>query len=231
MSRTFKALGAILDYPTAELQAAIPEIQACLVEENILSARQVRALIPLLDRLGDTDLMELQEDWVALFDRSRRLGLHLHEHTYGESRDRGMAMVKLMQLYRLHGLELAKGEIPDYLPAFCEFLSLVPPPSARRMLADAVAILQILAERLEAKASPYAAILTALAALSDRSAASDELDALRNAAPAEIDSLEALDREYEDAPVEFTGASVLQSCPYSADAAKASRATIQPSGA
>jgi nitrate reductase molybdenum cofactor assembly chaperone NarJ/NarW len=231
MSRTFKALGAILDYPTAELQAAIPEIQACLVEENILSARQVRALIPLLDRLGDTDLMELQEDWVALFDRSRRLGLHLHEHTYGESRDRGMAMVKLMQLYRLHGLELTQGEIPDYLPAFCEFLSLVPPPSARRMLADAVAILQILAERLEAKASPYAAILTALAALSDRSAASDELDALRNAAPAEIDSLEALDREYEDAPVEFTGASVLQSCPYSADAAKASRATIQPSGA
>jgi nitrate reductase delta subunit len=231
MARTFKALGAILDYPSAELQAAIPEIQACLVAEDVLSARQLRALAPLLDRLGDADLLELQEDWVALFDRSRRLGLHLHEHTFGESRDRGMAMVKLMQLYRLHGLELTQGEIPDYLPAFCEFLSLVPLASARRMLADAVAILEILAERLAAKGSPYAAVLAVLAALSDRGADSEELEGLRNAAPAEIDSLEALDREYEDAPVEFTGASVLQSCPYSADTVQASRATIQPSGA
>lgn len=229
--RTFKALGAILDYPTAELQAAIHEIEACLVEEGVLSSRQLRALAPLLDRLGDGDLLELQEEWIALFDRSRRLGLHLHEHTYGESRDRGMAMVRLMQLYRLHGLELQKGEIPDYLPAFLEFLSLVPLASARRMLADAVAILEILAERLEAKGSPYAALLTVLAASSDRSATSEELEALRNAAPPEIDSLEALDREYEDVPVEFTGASVLQSCPYSADAAKASRATVRSSGA
>ncbi|MEK0084185.1 nitrate reductase molybdenum cofactor assembly chaperone [Benzoatithermus flavus] len=229
--RTFKALGAILDYPTAELQAAIREIEACLVEEGVLSSRQLRALAPLLDRLGDGDLLELQEEWIALFDRSRRLGLHLHEHTYGESRDRGMAMVRLMQLYRLHGLELVKGEIPDYLPAFLEFLSLVPLASARRMLADAVAILLILAERLEAKGSPYAALFTVLAALSDRKAASEELEALRSAAPPEVDSLEALDREYEEAPVEFTSSSVLQSCPYSADAAKASRATIQPSGA
>lgn len=229
--RTFKALGAILDYPSAELQAAIPEIQACLVEEGVLSPAQIRALAPLLDRLGDADLLDLQEEWVALFDRSRRLGLHLHEHTFGESRDRGMAMVRLMQLYRLHGLELAKGEIPDYLPAFLEFLSLVPLASARRMLADAVAILLILAERLEAKGSVYAPLLQALAALSNRSADSEELELLRREAPAEIDSLEALDRAYEDAPVEFTGSSVLQSCPYSADAAKASRATIQPSGA
>ena len=183
--RTFKALGAILDYPTAELQAAIREIEACLVEEGVLSSRQLRALAPLLDRLGDGDLLELQEEWIALFDRSRRLGLHLHEHTYGESRDRGMAMVRLMQLYRLHGLELAKGEIPDYLPAFLEFLSLVPLASARRMLADAVAILLILAERLEAKGSVYAPLLQALAALSDRSADSEELELLRREAPAE----------------------------------------------
>jgi nitrate reductase delta subunit len=229
--RSFKALGAVLDYPTAELQAAIPEIRACLAEEGVLSAGQRRALGPLLDRLAADDLLALQEEWVALFDRSRRLGLHLHEHTFGESRDRGMAMVKLMQLYRLHGLELAQGEIPDYLPAFLEFLSLVPLASARRMLADAVAILLILAERLEAKGSAYAPLFTALAALSDRAADGEELELLRREAPAEIDSFDALDREYEDAPVEFTGASVLQSCPYSADAAKVSRATIQPSGA
>lgn len=224
--QTFKALGALLDYPTAELQAAVGEIHTCLVLEGLVDTQHRHALLDLATHLRVGDLLDLQAEWVALFDCSRRLGLHLHEHSYGESRDRGTAMVRLGQLYRLHGLELAPGQTPDYLPAFCEFLSLVPLAAARHRLADAVAILEVLAERLAAKGSAYAVVPRALATLADRRAAADELVALREAEPPEIDSPEALDRAYEEVPVDFTASSVLQSCPYGGEAAKQRHAQL-----
>jgi nitrate reductase delta subunit len=229
--KTFKALGALLDYPTDALKAALPEIHACLISEGMLASRHRHALIPLLDALRDRELLDLQEGWVDLFDRSRRLALHLHEHTYGESRDRGMAMVRLAQTYRMHGLEPPPDQTPDYLPLFCEFLSTLPPPLGKRYLGDAAAVLEVLAERLEAKDSLYAAVLRGLATLSARPPEADEVALLREQAPEEADSLEALDQAYEEAPVDFTAASVLQSCPYGADAAGAPRPPRSTRGA
>lgn len=65
-----------------------------------------------------TDLMDLQESYIGLFDRGRALSLHLFEHIHGQSRDRGQAMVDLLETYRRHGFELSARELPDYLPLF-----------------------------------------------------------------------------------------------------------------
>jgi nitrate reductase molybdenum cofactor assembly chaperone NarJ/NarW len=106
--------------------------------------------------------MDMQERYVSLFDRVRSLSLHLFEHVHGESRDRGQAMVDLRQLYESHGYELATDELPDYLPAFLEFLSALPLDDARAHLDDTVHLLESIGARLAKRGSAYAAVFQAL---------------------------------------------------------------------
>ena len=126
MARTYRALAALLSYPTEALQAATGEIAEVLAEEGIVPARHRAAIDLLLREIATTDIYELQERYFALFDRSRTLSLHLFEHIHGESRDRGQAMADLIALYAQHGLEMTADELPDFLPLFLEFLSLLP---------------------------------------------------------------------------------------------------------
>ena len=116
MDRTLKALSLTLSYPTAELQAAMPEIGAVLAADPRLTAATRAALQRLTHDLGQGDLFDVQESYVMLFDRSRTLSLNLFEHVHGESRDRGGAMVSLIETYRAAGFEPATTELPDHLP-------------------------------------------------------------------------------------------------------------------
>ncbi|MDF2766111.1 MAG: narJ, partial [Rhodospirillales bacterium] len=100
---TYKALGALLDYPEAELIDALPEIGGALESEPSLSPATKAALRRLTQTLGSGDGMDRQEDWLGLFDRSRARSLHLYEHVHGESRARGQAMASLQEMYRFHG--------------------------------------------------------------------------------------------------------------------------------
>ena len=160
--KTFKALAALLAYPEAEIVAAVPEIETVLREERVASAGALASLQAIFAELRDQDLMDLQERYVSLFDRVRSLSLHLFEHVHGESRDRGQAMVDLRQLYASHGYELATEELPDYLPAFLEFLSALPLEEARAHLGDTVHLLESMGARLDKRGSPYAAVFGAL---------------------------------------------------------------------
>eukprot|EP01031_Cornospumella_fuschlensis_P009984 gene9984-12243_t len=111
-----KSFALPLDYPTAELQAAMPEIGAILAADPRLTAATRAALQRLTHDLGQGDLFDVQESYVMLFDRSRTLSLNLFEHVHGESRDRGGAMVSLIETYRAAGFEPATTELPDHLP-------------------------------------------------------------------------------------------------------------------
>ena len=117
MAHTYRALGALLSYPTTELQAATGEIAALLADEGIVPAKRRAAIQALLDELAVTDIYELQERYFALFDRSRTLSLHLFEHVHGESCDRGQAMADLVALYAGHGLRMTASELPDFSAA------------------------------------------------------------------------------------------------------------------
>lgn len=195
---TFKALAMLLAYPEAELLAALPEIGAAIDGERLLPLRERSALAGFLAELKDRDLYDLQERYVALFDRMRALSLHLFEHVHGESRDRGQAMVNLLQVYREHGLELAANELPDYLPVFLEYLSQRPLAEAKANLAETSHILQALGSRLLEKGSGYATVFSCMLALAGESG----LDfSGRRAQPGEhAEDLEALDREWAEEP-------------------------------
>jgi nitrate reductase delta subunit len=228
---SFKALGALLDYPTADLHAALDEIEQALAEERAIPAADLDGVRALIDRLRRGDIMDLQEYWIGLFDRSKRLALHLYEHSYGESRDRGQAMVNLALTYRMNGFELAASEMPDYLPLFLEFLSMIPEVHARRYLTDALEIIEALRIRLEERDSTYAALLGALVTLASREADHAVVDEILAGEPHDPADLEELDKEWAEEPVDFTAGSALKDCPYAGAAARDRAAELARAGA
>ncbi len=203
MARIYRALAALISYPTEELQAATGEIASVMAAEGLASG----GLDALLADLAHSDIYDLQERYVGLFDRSRALSLHLFEHVHGESRDRGQAMADLLALYDSHGMEMGPGELPDYLPAFLEFLSLLPDDEARGLLAEPAGILRALADRLARRGSGYAPVLAALADI-----AAAPLLATSDIEDADPNDLEALDADWAEAEVRFGPGEAMDGC-------------------
>ncbi len=163
--KTLKVLSTLLCYPQPEMQAALGEMAEALEQERLLPERDRRALWALMRQMAQTDLMELQERYIRLFDRGRALSLHLFEHVHGESRDRGQAMVNLLEVYRQHGFELNARELPDYIPLFLEYLAQRPDGEALDLLADALHVIALLGARLAERGSDYHVVFEALSAL------------------------------------------------------------------
>jgi nitrate reductase molybdenum cofactor assembly chaperone NarJ/NarW len=207
MALTYRAFAALLSYPTEALQASTDEIAEALAVEGIVAAPDLAAIRSFLAEVAGTDIYELQERYFALFDRSRTLSLHLFEHIHGESRDRGQAMADLVTLYRSHGLEMAYGELPDFLPLFLEFLSLLPEAEARVMLSEPAGILRALTDRLGARNTGYCAVMAALADI----AAAPGL-AVSDIPEEDPDNLEAMDASWEEAAVRFGPGEAVDAC-------------------
>ena len=203
MDRTLKALSLILSYPTQELQAAMPEIGGVLASDKRLTSAARRALRPLVDTLRDDDIYTLEERYVMLFDRSRTLSLNLFEHVHGESRDRGGAMVSLLETYREGGYEPVTSELPDHLPILLEFLSTIPALEARETLADAAHIFEALAARLARRDSDYGAVFAALLQLAGAKADKAAVAGLLEVPDDDPDDLDALDEVWEESEVRF----------------------------
>ena len=203
MDRTLKALSLMLCYPTSELQAAIPEIGTTLVTDPRLSAPTRQALQRLADDLGQGDLFDVQESYVMLFDRSRTLSLNLFEHVHGESRDRGGAMVSLIETYRDSGFEPATTELPDHLPVLLEFLSTRPFAEVQETLADAAHIFDALGTRLVRRGSGYDAAFAALSQLAGGQADVEAVAGMLAQADDDPTDLTALDAVWEETEVTF----------------------------
>ena len=161
----YQWFSALLCYPEADLIEALPEFQTALNEWPPLQTQQT-ALQGFLDYLGSHSLRQLQENYVATFDRNRNHALYIFEHVYGEDRDRGSAMVDLLEEYRRGGFELGNDELPDYLPVLLEYFAQVPAEHAQKLLGDAVHVIAHIAGKLNKSASPYAVLLEGVTALS-----------------------------------------------------------------
>ncbi|KPV41190.1 hypothetical protein AN478_04680 [Thiohalorhabdus denitrificans] len=197
-----KAVSRMLAYPEADLQAATGDLARAVVPRPELNSEERSAVRRFLDGLGEEDLLDLQAAYVETFDRSKKVSLYLFEHVYGESRDRGPAMVELKEAYREAGLEIACGELPDYLPMFLEFCAELGEGGARDWLEETGPILQQLHVRLVERDSRYAVPLRLLLRLAELDPAPEEL--VRAAEAEERDDTpEAHDRAWMEAPVTF----------------------------
>jgi nitrate reductase molybdenum cofactor assembly chaperone NarJ/NarW len=228
MAVTYRALSALLTYPSDDLKMAVPTVRAVIRAEGLVPSAHADAIDVLLDELATGDLYDLQERYVLLFDRSRTLSLNLFEHIHGESRDRGGAMVELLETYREGGFDLVGPELPDHLPVLLEFLSTQDPAKAREILADAGHIIAALAERLRRRETPYAAVLSALEALAAATPETEEAKALLTEKDDDPEDLEALDAVWEEAQVTF-GPDPNAGCPVSRDIL--ARMTLDPAAA
>jgi nitrate reductase delta subunit len=138
-----------------------------------------------------------------LFDRSRTLSLNLFEHVHGESRDRGGAMVSLVETYRDAGFDPVTSELPDHLPVLLEFLALRPNEEVQDVLSDAAHIFAALAERLSRRESAYGAVFDALLQIAKVKADASAVAELLQQPEHDPEDLEALDAVWEESEVLF----------------------------
>ncbi|MGK2952477.1 MAG: nitrate reductase molybdenum cofactor assembly chaperone [Thiobacillus sp.] len=164
--KTFKVLSLLLMYPESDWLAALPELEDALAAEADFNGDAPTRLAPLFAQLRESGLIALQENYVATFDRNPSHSLHLFEHIHGESRDRGSAMVDLLNEYWKHDFDASATELPDYVPLFLEFLSQLSTEEALALLGDAVHVLATIGSKLDANGSPYATAFQLLEALS-----------------------------------------------------------------
>jgi nitrate reductase molybdenum cofactor assembly chaperone NarJ/NarW len=162
MRLTLRVLAHLLSYPDATLREHMEEMRAALVQERALGAERLTELSALINRLSLTPGLETEAAYVEMFDRGRGTALHLFEHVHGDSRDRGAAMVDLLQTYEAAGLYLAPGELPDHLTVVLEYASTQPPAQARQFLREMAHILQAIFSALLRRQSPYASALAAV---------------------------------------------------------------------
>lgn len=151
-------LSLLLRYPDDRVGAARSEIAA-------LPAGPVRDALERFAAGSTGTPTELAAAYVETFDLRRRAALNLTYYAHGDTRERGMALLRLKKLYRAAGLPLASGELPDHLAVMLAFAALAPAGYGEALLAEHRPAIELLRLSLHDLASPYAHVLDAIAAL------------------------------------------------------------------
>ncbi len=160
-SLPLRALSRFLQYPDTELIQHSVEVTSALLEMPKLTKKVCTGLVDFAKHLESTDLYDLQEEYVECFDRGRATSLHLFEHVHGDSRERGQAMVDLLQTYKEGGLELSANELPDHLSVILEFASTLPLEQAKQFIGEMTHILNAVYSTLVARNNRYAWLIAA----------------------------------------------------------------------
>lgn len=203
---TYKSASVLLQYPDDRVHDHLDDVAA--VVAGLPDAKQRLPLTELVGWLHATPPTDAAEHHVATFDLTRRCSPYLTYYRYGDTRQRGMALLALKRTYRESGFELGEAELPDYLPVVLEFAALAEGDAGRQLLGLHRPGLELLRLALRDAPSPYIAALDAvcagLPALSDR----QDADVRRLAAggpPKEDVGLDPIGTE-PFAPPEFLGA-------------------------
>jgi nitrate reductase delta subunit len=152
----YELLSYLLRYPEDGLALAQPEIEA-------LPPGEARAaMLRFLEAVDDGTDPRVR--YVATFDLKRQITPHLTYYEHGDTRRRGVALLRLKRLYREAGLPPADGELPDHLAVMLAFAALAPEGCGEIVLAEHRPALELLRGALHKTASPYAHVLDALVA-------------------------------------------------------------------
>lgn len=195
-------ISRLLEYPDAALWQHQDEVFEALASSEKLDKEDAQKLGVFLRDLTAQDLLDVQANYSELFDRGRATSLLLFEHVHGESRDRGQAMVDLMNQYEQHGLQLDSRELPDHLPLYLEYLAQLPESEAIGGLQDIAPILALLSARLTQRESRYAVLFDTLLKMAHSEVDSDKV-AEKIADEARDDTPQALDAVWEEEQVKF----------------------------
>ncbi|WP_045857933.1 nitrate reductase molybdenum cofactor assembly chaperone [Teredinibacter purpureus] len=217
-------ISRLLDYPDEALYDAESDISTIILSAPIKEEYKDRLQAFLWERL-DSNMLDWQSEYDGLFERGRSLGLWLFEHVHGESRDRGQAMVDLMDQYQQAGLEISQHELPDYIPLFLEFIATQGEENARGWLQDVEHVLALLQARLEKRESNYSVLFEILLSIAESEVNLGEVREIVGGEKRD-DSKEALDKEWEEEEVTFGAESVKEGCDSTRKPSESQRADI-----
>ncbi|MFC4125304.1 nitrate reductase molybdenum cofactor assembly chaperone [Nocardia rhizosphaerae] len=151
----------LLDYPGERTLSLLDQISGAAAE---LPEHVRTHFDAVLAYLRDTPSIEVAQSYVETFDMRRRASLHLTFYAYGDTRKRGMALLRFKHAYRQAGVELGDEELPDHLPVLLEFAATVDPIGGERLLGEHVPVLELLRLSLGDNDSPYSDVLAAVLA-------------------------------------------------------------------
>lgn len=151
----------LLDYPDRDTLAMNDELARAAAE---LPEPVAAGLLRFLAHQCATDPLELARQYVETFDMRRRASLHLTYYAHGDTRKRGMALLRFKHAYRQAGVELGDHELPDHLPVLLEFAAMVDPVGGERLLGEHVPVIELLRLSLSDSGSPHADLLAAVIA-------------------------------------------------------------------
>lgn len=210
--KILQLIGTLIDYPTQELHQNVDLIKQMVTEDSHLSDAVKDGILKFVDNRLSMDLLDWQAEYDGSFERGRNLSLLLFEHVHGESRDRGQAMVDLLDTYKQAGLDIGVNELPDHIPLYLEFLSTQGEHNARGWLQDVAHIFGLLASRLKKREMDYEYLFNALIELSGVNLDLSEVDS-QVAREERDDTAEALDKVWEEEAITFGGDAVSGGCP------------------
>ncbi|ASK71248.1 nitrate reductase molybdenum cofactor assembly chaperone [Shewanella bicestrii] len=201
---SLRLIALLLDYPEKEVWDNAQELNNLIKQCAELSEYHKELINQFIEQMTQTPLMDLQAQYGDLFERGRSLSLLLFEHVHGESRDRGQAMIDLLNQYNAAGMELTAKQLPDYLPTYLEYLSQLTVYESIDGLKDIASILALLKERLSQRQSFYSNLLQVLVEQSGEAIAQERL-AETVANEAKDDTPQALDAVWEEEQIKFLG--------------------------
>jgi nitrate reductase molybdenum cofactor assembly chaperone NarJ/NarW len=186
-----QAASVLLQYPDERVRATVPAVRDALAAIPRGIPRQ--RLLDLVAHLESTPAPDLERSYVEILDRKRRCCLYLTWWTDGETRRRGLSLVRIKQVYRSRGVVLVPGELPDYLPVVLEFAATVDVTLGLELLQEHRAGIELLRLALLDVGSPYAGAVEAVCALLPGVSPEHEAAAralARNGPPAELVGLD-----------------------------------------
>lgn len=151
-----QAVSLLLAYPE---QWLVDEVS---VLESVAAGLPAPAADPLLRmcahlRVAPVD--DLQAHYTDVFDLRRRCSLYLTYFSYGDTRQRGMALLRFGHAYKAAGVEFVGGELPDHLGVVCEFAATGDLEVGLRLLNENRAALELVRTALAEARSPYVEVL------------------------------------------------------------------------
>jgi nitrate reductase delta subunit len=174
----WQSASLLLDYPDESVVARVELIRSA---SRTMPAAIGDSIRSFLDHLECTPLPKLQADYVDTFDTRRRCNLFLTYFAHGDTRKRGMALLRFKQTYLSSGLELDDAELPDHLCVVLEYAATVDQVRGRDLMLDHRAGLELLRLSLQDMGSPWAPLIDAVTATLPP-LRGDERDAVRRLA-------------------------------------------------
>lgn len=157
---THMAASVLLDYPSVERRAQYETVRAAVVDTLTGAIRDhFETFFDATDALGQH---ELEAHFAATFDLKRKCCPYLSYYATGDTRNRGMALVRFSEAYRAAGWQPFEDELPDYLPMVLEFSAVSDSPIAGQLLASHRDGIEVLRAALETFASPYRHVVAAV---------------------------------------------------------------------